>query len=360
MYIKLPRFASAAIYTALGLAAAFLAARYLLPWLSPFIAAFVIAALMESPVKFLSSHLRIPRAAASGMCTAVMLSLAVALISLLLGKAAAELSSLSSPEIISQISGAIGRFNLSVRDLAENMPGELREYVLALLDSLPAEIASLMGSLSGKLLSMVSSLAGSTPEVLLYAFTCGIGIYFISSEYTAIMRFFKLQIPGRYRDRAELVRADVLRSIAMWLRAQFIMMLITFCELVIALSLMRVKFSIMLAMGVSIIDAMPILGTGTVLLPWALFEMVTGDFDMAIGLALTYGVVTLVRNIIQAKLVGNQLGLHPVVTLAAIYVGFSAMGFLGMILFPIAVITLKQMNDRGIVRLWRREEQAQG
>ena len=92
----------------------------------------------------------------------------------------------------------------------------------------------------------------------------------------------------------------------------------------------------------AVVDALPVLGAGTVLLPWALYEMLTGQVPLALGLAITYAAVTVLRSAIQAKLLGDQLGLHPLASLAAIYAGWTLCGVLGMLLFPILAICVKQ------------------
>ncbi len=114
-------------------------------------------------------------------------------------------------------------------------------------------------------------------------------------------------------------------------------MAITFRELGLTLSILKVPYALLLAGIVAIIDALPILGTGTVLLHWALVALITGNGALALGLVLTYGTVSLVRSVLEPKLVGQGISLHPVATLLAMYVGFSACGVLGMVLFPIAL-----------------------
>ena len=104
------------------------------------------------------------------------------------------------------------------------------------------------------------------------------------------------------------------------------------------------------------IDALPVLGTGTVLIPWALIALAAGQPVRAVTLLAVYGVVSLVRSFLEPKLVGRQLGLHPLATLMAMYVGFSCIGIPGMLLFPMALLVLRQLDASGSLRLWKHEQ----
>ena len=94
-------------------------------------------------------------------------------------------------------------------------------------------------------------------------------------------------------------------------------------------------------------------GVSLILIPWSIVSFINGDFMRGVILIVTYGVIAIVRNILEPKLVGSQIGLPPIATLLAMYIGFSAVGILGMALFPIGLIMLKHLNDRGYVKLWR-------
>ncbi|HEX3026964.1 MAG TPA: AI-2E family transporter, partial [Clostridia bacterium] len=104
---------------------------------------------------------------------------------------------------------------------------------------------------------------------------------------------------------------------------------------------------------IALVDILPVLGTGTVMIPWAIIEMITGDVTMGLSIGVLYGVITLIRNIIEPKLVGYHIGLHPLVTLMAMFIGLSVMGVPGMFLFPITLIILKHMQDTGKIRIWK-------
>ena len=103
----------------------------------------------------------------------------------------------------------------------------------------------------------------------------------------------------------------------------------------------------------ALIDALPVFGTGLVLVPWALVSLLLGETRRGLGLLVTWGLTELLRNAAQAKLLGDQIGLDPISSLLSVYVGWRVAGFGGMLLFPLGLMVLIRLNDRGVVKLWR-------
>ena len=115
-------------------------------------------------------------------------------------------------------------------------------------------------------------------------------------------------------------------------------------------SILGVEYSLLLAVITAIIDVLPILGTGTVLIPWGIISLFQGNFVLGIGILVLYGVITLVRQIIEPKIVGDYIGLYPLVSLICMYVGLRLFGIVGLFLLPISVIMLKNLHDKGIIK----------
>ena len=130
-------------------------------------------------------------------------------------------------------------------------------------------------------------------------------------------------------------------------------MAMTFFELLAAFLLLKVKGAALIAALTAFVDALPVFGTGIVLVPWAVYSLILGDTARGIGLLICWGVVNLVRSCVQAKLLGDRIGLSPLASLLAVYVGWRAWRVWGMLLFPIVLAVLSQLNDKGIIRLWR-------
>lgn len=349
------RILTCALYALLVLAGAYASLRWLLPWLAPFLAAYAIAALLEPGVSYICRRWRWNRGAASGVCTLGFLSAAGGLVYLLVSRVWAEIAALFDrlPEILGAFADTLGRWQTVLSRYAADMPEGVALWFSRSGDSFGDLLTGLPALLSGKLLSLLSVLASAAPSVLLFSVTVLIGAYFISASFPEIAAFVKRQIPPRFSDRARHIHRGLRRTLGRWLRAQLIMTLITFFELALAFALLGVGYPLVLAVIIAVIDALPVLGTGTVLIPWAVCELLTGGTALGVGLAVTYGAVTLLHSCIQAKLLGDHLGLHPVVTLIAIYVGYRAWGVRGMLTFPILAISIKQLGDSGIIHLWK-------
>ena len=131
-------------------------------------------------------------------------------------------------------------------------------------------------------------------------------------------------------------------------------MAMSFVLLLIAFLLLDVENSVLIAALTALVDALPVFGTGIVLVPWALYGLLMGSTFRGIGLIISWLVVSLVRNCAQAKLLGDQIGLDPLASLLAIYVGWQVLNIWGMLLFPLLLVTLQQLNDKGIIKLWNR------
>ncbi len=174
-----------------------------------------------------------------------------------------------------------------------------------------------------------------------------------SASYPALCRFFLAQLPEAWQEKSRRLWHSLRNSVGRYFRVQLILMGVVFALLTAAFCMLGVRYAVAIAAVTAAIDALPVFGSGLVLLPWAAFSLLTGDFPLGIGLALAYGAVTVVRNCLQVKLLGTQLGLHPLASLLAVYVGWRAMGVWGMVVLPIAAVTVQQLNDEGVIHLWK-------
>ena len=130
-------------------------------------------------------------------------------------------------------------------------------------------------------------------------------------------------------------------------------MCITFIELSIGLTILRIDNAILIAFLISIFDILPVLGTGGIMIPWTVLTAIQGDYTMAIGLLCVYLVVTVIRNILEPKIVGSQVGLHPLVTLMSMFVGAQILGVFGLFGLPITLSLLKNLNDKGTIHIFK-------
>lgn len=346
------RFLLKLLYAALALAALWLALRFLIPWLLPFLLAAGLAALLEPVIRLLGKKFRLARRWAAALCTLLLSALLCGGIGLLAWRAWYEAGVLMEklpallaglPELGRKVEAWLYRFTVA-------LPVPLQDRFQAAMESLTAQGSALSGRLTGWLSEAVGGAVSALPGAFLFLFTTLLATYFISAGRPELAQRLARMIPARWTSRLQEGRSRLKQVLAGWLKAQGLLILITFGELAVGFLVLRVDPALLLAGLVALVDALPVFGTGTVLIPWAVLAFFGGSRELALGLLILYGAVTVVRNVLEPRLVGERLGLHPLLALAAMYVGFQAFGVAGMVLAPFAAVLAKGLWDGGLFR----------
>ena len=199
----------------------------------------------------------------------------------------------------------------------------------------------------------VSGILAAAPKAGLFLMTTVLAVYFTSVSYPAILAFLKRQLPlpwqSRCREAARCFRSTMLK----WLRAEVLLLLVTFGILLMGFTWIGIDFALLAAAFTALVDALPVLGTGTVLLPWAAGCFLLGDTQQGLSILALYGAAFLAHTLLEPRLLAGQAGLPPITALLAMYVGFHFMGVGGMVLLPIVLLLAKQLQDAGVIHLWR-------
>lgn len=340
------RFFVILVYIALGMFLFWFLFRYALGWILPFIIAFILSRLIEKPVKLCTRYLKIPRPIASGAFTILAFSvvgwLVYSIISRLLRELKLFLSSLPETSvIISEVAEYLNNLFSSVMNI---VPADIQEFIIITTENLINEGLTFPKELFGNILSYSTNLASYIPSIILFIIAILVSTYFMSSDYDKIKAYLASYTSAKWKSRFLAARDNLFSTLLSYLRAVLILLSLTFVELLIGFAIMDIKYSLVLAFFISLIDALPILGTGTVLIPWAIVNLIRGDFSGAVGIAILYGVITIVRNLVEPKIIGNQIGLHPLVTLISIYIGIKIFGLLGIFL-PIMIVLIKHIYE---------------
>ena len=342
------------LYAAGAVGLIWLAVHFLLPWMAPFITAWLIAALMEFPVRRMLRK-GIPRAAASALCTLAVLGLLIWGMAALLWKGLSELSDFarSLPGIMEAVLLRLNELEALADARIRAAPEGAAVFLETCVSAVGDALSTLPTLISREAMELLTKTAQASPDTLLFIVTAGLGSFFISSAFPRVNAFLLAQLPERTRHRLEGLGSDLKGSFGGFLRAQLILMAMTFFELLTAFLILRIPGSAGIAAVTALVDALPVFGTGIVLIPWALCCLLLGSTRRGAGLLICWALVTLIRNCVQAKLLGDQIGLDPLASLLSIYVGWRVCGVWGMLLFPILLVTLRQLNDRGVIRLWK-------
>lgn len=327
---------------AVSLGAGWLAVRYLLPVSVPFLLGGGLALAAEPGVRFLSGRLRLPRSVAAGVGVGTVFAVLVTLVTLLLGLLLRQLRSLA---------GILPQMELTARAGLESMQSWLMELaqraspgIRAVLQRNVLQIfsggAELLDQLTAHALELVGSLIGRIPDSALGVGTAVLSAFLISAELPRIRAWLREHAAGNRLETAVQFLRVFRATAGQWLIAQLKLLGITYLLLVGGFLLLRVEYAPVWALAVAAVDALPILGTGTILVPWSVVCLLQHQGGRAAALLGLYALTALTRSTLEPRLVGRQLGLDPLLTLIALYTGFRLWGILGLFLMPMLVITV--------------------
>lgn len=325
----------------------FLCFRYLLWWLLPFLLAFGIAHLCEPIEAYLQRRFCFRRSFCALLLTLMLLFLLGGLLSLLATTLVGEAHSLleRTPQLLESIPALFDTLLMQLE--SSSFPAWLRTTLQGALTQAANDTGVLLSALSGKLLGILSSFASRIPHVILAIATTVLAIYFTLFAYPTLCSFLRTRLDERQRTSLRALRSGFTHSLASWLKAELTLMLVTFCELLIGFALMRQDYALLLSLLIAVLDALPVFGTGTILLPWALWLLVQQRAARALSLLALYLTTLLVRNILEPKLLASRAGLPAVVSLFTMYLGFCTFGVGGMVLFPLILLLTVQVIQIG-------------
>lgn len=330
------------LWIGIGGAAAALA---LLPVTLPVALGILLAALLEPMILGLQRRTGMGRTLASGIAvTGVLLGIGGGLW-LLGGILVHEAAGLSDrlPEMLSGISEAASRLTELLRRAALGLPDGVSDALLAWSEQLLSGSGTLAQKLYEFIFSLVSRFLGALPSSLFFLMTLILSAYFAAGELPRLRDLMGTYLPGAVKRWAALGAKGIRSALSGWLRAQVKLMGVSFGILTVGLWLLGVGSPLLLGLLISLLDALPVFGTGTVLIPWALISMITGDMGLGLGLMGLYGGAVMLRNVLEPKVLGQTMGLSPLLTLVAIYAGWRVAGIWGMIGFPVAMMVLAQI-----------------
>lgn len=311
------------------------------PYVTPFIIAFIIASIIEPIIRFLMKKAKIARkVAAPIVLTFFIVSLAL-IITLIVARLIQEVKSVSAilPQITNDIYNYVNKLISKSVDVFEWLPIEITGNIGNILSRLYESVSNVLNSIfKGAYIT-----AASIPQALIFTVITIVSTYFITSDRDNISNFFSSQLPEKWIKQIKNIITNMFSALVGYIKAQCILMIITFTELFIGFNIIGINYSLLLAFIISVIDALPILGTGGFLIPWAIYSFFAGNLRLGISLLILYIVVLIVRQSIEPKILGYQIGVHPLVTLIAMYSGLKLFGFLGFILGPITALLLKNI-----------------
>lgn len=351
MKINWQKTASVGICLTIALFFVFLLGKYLFAAFLPFIIAWALALITNLIAQKIGNRLKLPRK----LCAAIILLLLFLGIGTLLflgiNRFLSEIENILYG-ISSEKSGlaqSISSFVSKLGNISAHLPffkditeGSGLAIIGEQIDDMAIEIIKEMASnMVNWITNFASNVIKALPSIILFTVITVIASFYFAVDFVSINEWISASLPPRISQKLPKLKAHTKSLAVRYLKAYSLLMLLTFFEVFIGLSIIRVDYAFLLALGISFLDILPIFGVGTVLIPWSIFAFITHDFGTGMGLLVLWAAITVIRQVTEPKILGESIGLHPIVTLMGMFVGFRLFGILGMLLAPAAIIAVK-------------------
>lgn len=326
--------------------------RFLFKPTLPFTTAFFFAYIARKPILFLENRWHFPRLAAVLSITLTGLAAVFFIGRFITVRVSEELYTLLSGIDSGEPKAFIASFGASVVSRLERLSPALADYASPRLQNLLNNFDRSLDGLIEKLLPVLAesalTLMRSFPRLFLFFGTFVLSFFYLGCDYEKLTDFIRTRLsPGHNRVLHE-IKEQIFEVILSVLRAYTLLFLLTFSELTVGFLILKLPYALLAALLTALVDILPVLGAGTVLIPWSLAEFFMKNTKMGLCLLALYGIMTVIRQAAEPKLLSHAVGMHPLATLAALYIGAKLCGFIGLILFPIAAVILKRLNERGL------------
>ena len=334
-----------AAFFALITLAVYLFFTMLFGYLAPFFFGLLIALIMEPLVRLMVERFKWKRWIAALLCLLLFIaatgSLGVWIISTLVNQITTFVT--SAPD---QIQDMVARVNEATAAWTARVE-ELLPDTIVLPDMQEILVPAVTALFGGDLLDQAMNFAAGVPNFFIGLILALVSAYFFMADRKVIFDAIKNASPRWLTEHMRQTRVGLSRALGGYLRAQYILMTMVGIISIIGLLILQSDFALLLGLLLAALDFLPILGPALILLPWILFSLLVGDIHMAIGLGVIYGIITITRQVLQPKILGAQMGAHPLASLMSIFIGFRVFGLLGLLIGPSLLMIFIAVRERG-------------
>ncbi len=322
----------------------------LLVFFMPFVVAGIISMIASPLVRFFEEKIKLKRKWGSAFVIIVVIALVVLVLYLVGSKLIEEGMGLlgALPEMWDSMKEDLAGVGESLDGLFEKLPLDTQQAIANLGNQVGEFMAGLFERIGTPTITAAGNFAKQLPSVLIGIIMCLLASYFFVADRYLIGSWIRKYTPASIMSRYDMVRRSILKSVGGYFKAQLKLEVWMYLLLVVGLSVLRVDYVLLIALGIAFLDLLPFFGTGTVMVPWALIKIFSGDYKMAIGLLIIWGGGQLARQIIQPKIVGDSIGVAPIPTLFLLFIGYKLGGVIGMIIAVPLGMLLSTMYQEGV------------
>lgn len=321
---------------------------YVLWLFAPFIIAYFVSLIVNPMVNGIEKRFRLPR----GVCAVMVIVLTVGvlggIITGVIWKIIDEIRNIYEdlPAIYDNVIVSWTKITEFFSDFVAMLPGRLQ----AVFDDAVNQVMVWFSDIAtnAEIMRSAGNIAKKLPSIFVVTIVFILSLFFMITDAKAVSSAVKRPFSEEFIQKMEGFKADLKKYVGGYIKAQLTIMCISFTIILIGLSILKVDYSLIIALAVAILDALPFFGSGAVLWPWSIISFIMGNPLMGIGLIIIYLAVILMRQFIEPKIVSQNIGIHPIVTLMSMYVGFRIFSIGGMILGPIMMVILVSFYRTGI------------
>lgn len=309
----------------------------------PFVIGWFISYIASPIVNWLEKRIKLVKKLGSVIIIIGVLAAVVLLIYLIGSKLWEEVAGVirDMPAMYSDLEKGLEKIGESTSGLFDMLPVGIQSSINTMVDNFDKTMGDIIGRMSEPTVTAAGNFAKKIPSVLISTIVTFISAYFFIAERDEVIRWSKQVAPDAIVRRMSMVIDNLKYAVGGYFKAQMKIMVVVFALLLVGFLILGIHFNFLLAILIAFLDFLPFFGTGTALIPWALYKFLVGDYKMMVGLLVLYGVTQLVRQLIQPKLVGDSMGMGPLPTLVFLYVGYKTGGVFGMIFaVPVGLIAI--------------------
>ncbi len=348
--------------------------NYALGLVLPFILGYVLCLILYPLFKLLSNKYKIPKVISSILCISLFIFLIILFctsIVLQTFEEGKQFFTKELPFLIENIKLSIEQINNKIENIIKIFPNnienieQINNKIENIIKIFPNNIENIILDYIQNSSHVISDIFSNglkntsikvikkVPNAFMITIISIISCHLMLIDKNNIENIMLKSIPKKYSQKINIVKSSIIEAVSGYIRAQLIIMCLISSICFIGLVILKAPYTLFVAVIIGIIDALPVFGSGFILWPWALYNLINANYGMSIGLIVIYVVILLTRQFIEPKILGKQIGIHPLATLMSIYIGIQIFGILGFIIGPVVMVIIKALQNEKILQKWR-------